>query len=73
MCHQCAQLQHRVDQLESANKVLRGLNMRLNSRKMLLEVENNNLRAVVGVTMQPVTRPQGYLVDWERKQDGGEA
>lgn len=73
MCHKCAELQRRVDQLESANKVLRGLNMRLNSSKMLLEVENNNLRACVGVTMQPVTRPQGYLVDWERKQEGGEA
>lgn len=71
MCHQCAQLQRRVDQLESANKVLRGLNMRLNSKLMLSMVENNNLRNIVNVPMRPVSGA-GYLVDWERKQDGGQ-
>lgn len=69
MCNQCALLLRQMEQLKSANTFLRGLNMRLNNKKMLLEVENNNLRACVGVKMQPVTRPQGYLVDWERTQE----
>lgn len=69
-CHQCAELQRRIEQLEGANKVLRGLNMRLNSRKMLLEVENNNLRLCVGVKMHPVASARDYLTDWERKQEG---
>jgi hypothetical protein len=69
MCHKCAELQRRVEQLESANKVLRGLNMRLNSKLMLSMVENNNLRNVVNVPMRPVSGA-GYLVDWEQKQEG---
>lgn len=70
MCHNCSEKDRRIEQLEAANTVLRGLNMRLNSRKMLLEVENNNLRASIGVQMRPVSA--GYLVDWERKQEAGQ-
>ena len=44
--------------------VLRGQNIKL-------AVENNNLRNMAGVTMLPIT--QGYLVEWERQQDGGAA
>jgi len=72
MCKQCAEKDLRIEQLEGANKVLRGLNMRINSKLTLALVENNNLRNMANVPMRPITGA-GYLVDWEKKQDGGAA
>lgn len=69
MCHQCAELQRRNEALEAMNKTLRGLNMRMNRKNVLLTVENNNLRASIGVQMRPVG--QGYLVEWEQRKEGG--
>jgi hypothetical protein len=69
MCRQCAELQRRIQALEAMNKTLRGLNTRMNRKNMLLSVENNNLRASIGVQMRPVG--QGYLVEWEQRKEGG--
>lgn len=64
MCHECNALRREIEALKAGNAVLRANNTKL-------AVENNNLRAVIGVQMRPVS--QGYLVDWERKQEGGAA
>lgn len=64
MCHKCSELQREIEALRSGNAVLRANNV-------ALAVENNNLRSTIGVQMRPV-RP-GYLVEWERKQEGGAA
>lgn len=71
MCHECKALKRRVESLESANLFLRGLNIRINNRVVILQAENNNLRHLVGVTMLPVKA--GYLPEWEREQEGGAA
>ena len=68
MCQQCKDLARRVSQLEAANKVLRSLNTRLNSKNLMLKVENNNLRNITGVRMQPISGA-GYLADWEAKKE----
>jgi hypothetical protein len=68
MCQQCKDLARRVSQLEAANKVLRSLNTRMNSKNLMLKVENNNLRSISGVRMQPISGA-GYLADWEAKKE----
>jgi len=68
MCQQCKDLARRVSQLEAANKVLRSLNTRMNSKNLMLKVENNNLRSISGVRMQPISGA-GYLADWESKKE----
>ena len=60
-CYRCVELQREVDALRAGNAILRANNVKL-------AVENNNLRAVVGAKMQPVSA--GYLVEWENKQEG---
>lgn len=64
MCHKCSELQRENDRLRAAMGVLRCQNFKL-------AVENNNMRNVLGKPMLPVT--PGYLVEWERKQEGGAA
>lgn len=71
MCQQCKDLARRVSQLEAANKVLRSLNTKMNSKNLMLKVENNNLRNIVGVRMQPISGA-GYLPEWERQQEAGQ-
>lgn len=68
MCQQCKDLARRVSQLEAANKVLRSLNTKMNSKNLMLKVENNNLRSISGVRMQPISGA-GYLADWETKKE----
>ena len=62
MCHKCNALRREIEGLKAGTAVLRANNIKL-------AVENNNLRAVVGAKMQPVSL--GYLVEWERKRRCG--
>lgn len=71
MCQKCNDLAKRISELEAANKVLRQLNTRMNSKNLSLKVENNNLRNIVGVRMQPISGA-GYLPEWERQQEAGQ-
>jgi len=64
MCHECSELQREIERIRAAMGVLRGQNIKL-------AVENNNMRNVLGRPMLSVS--QGYLVEWERKQEGGAA
>jgi regulator of replication initiation timing len=68
MCQQCKDLARRVSQLEAANKALRQINAKMNSKNLVLKVENNNLRSISGVRMQPISGA-GYLADWESKKE----
>lgn len=63
-CPTCSELQRENEALRAGNAVLRAQNMNL-------AVQNNNLRHALGCRMQPVT--PGYLVEWERKQEGSAA
>jgi len=64
MCHKCSDLQREIDALRAGNAVLRANNVKL-------AVENNNMRAAIGVQMRPVKA--GYLVEWEQQREGGAA
>lgn len=63
-CPTCSELQREIERLRAAMGVLRGQNI-------TLAVENNNLRHTLGKPMRPV-KP-GYLVEWERIQEGSAA
>lgn len=67
MCHKCAELQRRVEQLESANKVLRDQNIKVNAKNINLGVENNNLRAITGQRMKPITLD--HRTKWEQEHE----
>jgi regulator of replication initiation timing len=68
MCQRCKDLANRVSELEAANKALRQINTKMNSKNLVLKVENNNLRNISGVRMQPISGA-GYLADWESKKE----
>lgn len=68
MCQQCKVLESRIGDLEAANKALRSINTGMNSKNLMLKVENNNLRSMTGVKMQPISGA-GYLADWEAKKE----
>jgi regulator of replication initiation timing len=68
MCLRCKDLAKRVSELEAANKAIRQINAKMNSKNLVLKVENNNLRSISGVRMQPISGA-GYLADWEAKKE----
>lgn len=64
MCHTCNELKREIEALRAGNAVLRANNV-------VLAVDNNNLRNMIGQKMRPIK--QDYLTAWEQKKEGDAA